>query len=144
MKLRIVGMLGDVAKALVQPLATRKYPAVRTPTPERLRGKLAWNPAQCTGCGLCTKDCPANAIALITVDKAAKRFVIRYAVDRCTFCGQCVESCRFNCLTLDHNQWELAETTRNHFTIYLGDKANVDTVVERGAASAAASPPSEP
>jgi formate hydrogenlyase subunit 6/NADH:ubiquinone oxidoreductase subunit I len=129
---KLTTMFSDVLRSIVRKPITRLYPVEQTPTPDRLRGKLTYDPSQCTGCGLCTKDCPADAIELITLDKAAKRFVLRYSADRCTYCGQCVESCRFNCIALDHNQWELASVTKTPFTIYYGDKADVEQVVEQG------------
>lgn len=132
--MKIAAMFDDIRQALLQRPITRRYPFERTPPSEHLRGRLNWNPAQCTGCALCTKDCPADAIKLITVDKAKKRFVIEYSVDRCTFCGQCVESCRFNCLTLASDQWELAALDTHSFTSYLGDPADVDVVLARSAA----------
>ena len=41
-----------------------------------LRALLQFNPEKCTGCGVCVKDCPAEALELITLDKASKRFVL--------------------------------------------------------------------
>jgi heterodisulfide reductase subunit A-like polyferredoxin len=41
---------------------------------------------ECTGCGICTKLCPLNAITV--VDSKAK-----FNVDSCFGCGVCVESC---------------------------------------------------
>jgi formate hydrogenlyase subunit 6/NADH:ubiquinone oxidoreductase subunit I len=77
---------------------------------------------------LCVKDCPAQALELITLDKKAKRFVMRYHVDRCTFCAQCVESCRFNCIGLKNDQWELASNDRGDFTIMYGRPEDVENV----------------
>jgi formate hydrogenlyase subunit 6/NADH:ubiquinone oxidoreductase subunit I len=131
MKIRTV--LGEMMQSLVRPPATRLYPAVRQPTPERLRGELRWNPEKCTGCALCVKDCPANALELITVDKAARRFVIRYHLDRCTYCGQCVTSCRFKCLELSHDDWELATLDRTPFTVHYGDENDIRAILETAA-----------
>jgi formate hydrogenlyase subunit 6/NADH:ubiquinone oxidoreductase subunit I len=124
-------MLGDVLHSLVRSPATRNYPDERHETPERLRGRLHWEPANCTGCALCVKDCPSKAIELITVDKANKRFVLRYDMDRCVYCGQCVQSCRFDCLQLSSEDWELAALTRAPFTVYYGNPEDVRTVLDR-------------
>ncbi|HSM57924.1 MAG TPA: 4Fe-4S binding protein [Candidatus Sulfomarinibacteraceae bacterium] len=133
-RLRLGTMLGDVARALVQPPATQRYPAERpegaAASPRRLRGQLIWDPAQCVGCGLCSKECPANALEVFTLDRKAKRFVIRYHVDRCTFCGQCVESCRFGCLEMAADRWELAATDRSVFTLFYGEEENIAEVRE--------------
>jgi formate hydrogenlyase subunit 6/NADH:ubiquinone oxidoreductase subunit I len=115
--MRIGTMLGDIIRSLVHRPATRRYPFERPPTPERLRGALRWDPARCTGCSMCAKDCPANAIELITLDKAKKRFVLRYHVDRCTFCAQCVQTCNFGCLELSNDRWELAALCKAPLTV---------------------------
>ena len=98
MKTKLGTMLGDVMRSLFRSPATELYPFVRKPSPDRLRGKLVWEPEKCAGCMLCVKDCPSDAIELIVLDKVKKRFVLRYHADRCTFCAQCVVSCRFDCL----------------------------------------------
>jgi formate hydrogenlyase subunit 6/NADH:ubiquinone oxidoreductase subunit I len=124
-------MLGDVVRSLLRSPATQNYPAERHETPERLRGRLYWDPTNCTGCALCVKDCPANAIELITLDKANKRFVLRYDMDRCAYCGQCVQSCRFGCLQLSNDDWELATLTRPPFTVHYGNAEDVRTVLDK-------------
>ncbi len=129
-------MFRDMIKSLFCPPVTQRYPAEQTPAPERLRGKLHWTPEGCTGCALCVKDCPANAIELITIDKATKRFAMKYHVDRCTFCGQCVYSCRFDCLHLVDEEWELAAVNRSGFTVYYGNPEDIEAAVAMQAAPA--------
>lgn len=135
MKLGLV--FSDLLRGLRRRPVTIPYPQQRQPAPPQLRGLLTWNPSRCTGCGLCTKDCPAGALELLTLDKAAKRFVLRYAADRCVYCGQCVLSCRFDCLALSPTHWELAERTRAPFVHYYGLAADVAAVV-------ASLPPADP
>jgi NAD(P)H-quinone oxidoreductase subunit I len=118
-------MWADLVRSLFRRPATEKYPFERRPTPKRLRGALRWNPEKCTGCALCVKDCPADAIELITLDKANKRFVMRYHADRCTFCAQCVQNCRFKCLEMSNEEWELAALNREPFEVYYGEEADV-------------------
>jgi formate hydrogenlyase subunit 6/NADH:ubiquinone oxidoreductase subunit I len=130
-------LLRDVTRGLWTRPATVCYPAERRPTPPQLRGQLTWNAAQCTGCGLCVKDCPAEAIRLETLDKKAKRFVMHYAADQCVYCGQCVVSCRFDCLALSPSVWELAELDKAPLRHHYGDPADV-------AASLADKPDAEP
>ncbi len=48
---------------------------------------------KCTGCRLCIKSCPFDAIKII--DKIA---VID--LEKCTLCGACVESCKFKAIIL--------------------------------------------
>jgi formate hydrogenlyase subunit 6/NADH:ubiquinone oxidoreductase subunit I len=118
-------MLKDISLALVQRPVTERYPRVRRPTPDSLRGHLLWNPEKCTGCGLCVTDCPSAALELIVLDKKAKRFVLHYQVDRCTFCAQCVQSCRQGCLSLSADAWELAALSKEAFKVYYGEEEDV-------------------
>jgi formate hydrogenlyase subunit 6/NADH:ubiquinone oxidoreductase subunit I len=127
----IGAMLGDILKSLIKKPSTQLYPFERKNSPDRLRGKLVWDPTNCTGCQLCVKDCPSNAIELIFIDKVNKRFVMRYHEDRCTFCAQCVLSCRFKCLSLSNVDWELASSTREPFTINYGKAADIDTLLAK-------------
>ena len=111
-------MFLDITKSLFRQPVTEQYPFDRRPAPERLRGRLVWEPATCTGCGLCAKDCPADAIQMIVLDKKAKRFVMEYHVDRCTYCAQCVQSCRQGCLSMASDIWELSALSREPFTLH--------------------------
>jgi formate hydrogenlyase subunit 6/NADH:ubiquinone oxidoreductase subunit I len=124
-------MLKDIVRAFWQRPVTEMYPFERREEPERLRGALHYSPEKCTGCCLCTKDCPSNAIELIELDKKNKRFVVRYHLDRCTFCAQCVQNCRFNCMDMSNEEWELAALHKEPFTIYYGNEADVQAVLER-------------
>ena len=126
-------MIGDILKSLFRKPVTEKYPFAPSPAPALFRGKLIWDPEKCTGCQLCVKDCPANAIEILMVDKVNKKFVMRYNVDRCTFCAQCVINCRFNCIQMSEDQWELASTTREPFEVYYGKEEDVKTLLERAA-----------
>jgi formate hydrogenlyase subunit 6/NADH:ubiquinone oxidoreductase subunit I len=126
-------MLPDLIGSLFKQPATERYPYVRRPAPERLRGKLWYDPAKCTGCQLCVKDCPSDAITLITIDKAAKRYVLEYHVDRCTFCAQCVQNCRFSCIGMSSDEWELASLSKEDFKVYFGRNEDITALMERTA-----------
>jgi NAD(P)H-quinone oxidoreductase subunit I len=134
----IGAMLDEVIKSLFKKPATEFYPFERSAVTENLRGKLYYDPEKCSGCQLCVKDCPANALELITVDKVNKRFVMHYHADRCTFCDQCVQSCRFKCLNLSNEDWELASLRKEPLTVYYGRDEDILPLLK-----AAAQPGSE-
>jgi formate hydrogenlyase subunit 6/NADH:ubiquinone oxidoreductase subunit I len=130
----IGAMLGDIVTSLFKRPVTERYPFERRAAPERLRGQLYYDPAKCSGCALCSKDCPSQALELITIDKASKRFVLRYHIDRCTFCGQCVESCRFSCLGMSSADWELASALKAPFTVSYGREEDLEKLLGPAAA----------
>ena len=127
--MKVGTMFSDVFRSLFQRPVTKQYPFVREDAPTRLRGHLKWNPEKCTGCGLCHKECPSNAVEVISIDKKAKRFVMRYNLDRCTFCAQCVTACRFDCIEMSSADWELASGSREPFTVFWGDDVDIEQVL---------------
>jgi formate hydrogenlyase subunit 6/NADH:ubiquinone oxidoreductase subunit I len=124
-------MVSDVLKSFISKPVTQRYPFERTEAPKNFRGKLIWDLSNCTGCSLCIKDCPAGAIELVVVDRAAKRFIMRYYSDRCTYCAQCVVNCRKDCLSLSNEQWELASLTKEPFTVFYGRAEDVDALLDK-------------
>jgi len=122
-------MLGDLLGSLFRRPATERYPFVRAPGPARLRGPIQWDRLNCTGCGVCVLDCPAQALQLFTLDKASRRFVLDYQLDRCTFCGQCVESCKHAALRMSNVGWELATADRPGLTLHYGEPDDVQRVL---------------
>lgn len=129
----IGSMFSDILKSFFKKPVTEKYPFAKTNAPENLRGKLIWNPENCSGCMLCVKDCPSNALELLVVDKVNKRFVMRFHLDRCTYCAQCVVSCRFKCLDLSNDQWELASLNKEPFEIHYGREEDIQFLLEKAA-----------
>ncbi len=123
--MKLGSMLGDVLRSFFRKPVTQPYPFERKPAPKNFRGKLVWQPEKCTGCQLCVKDCPADAIEIIILDRAKKRFVMRYDLDRCTYCAQCEINCRFDCLEMSDEQWELAALDKKTFTVYYGRDEDV-------------------
>ncbi|MDV0447704.1 Ferredoxin [Methanosarcinaceae archaeon Ag5] len=50
---------------------------------------------ECTGCGLCVDECPAEAITLLDIG------VSRVDPAECTECGACVDVCPVAAITLE-------------------------------------------
>ena len=132
--MRIGAMLGDISRSLFKRPVTELYPFERRPAPERLRGQLQFDAAKCTGCKICMRDCPALALELVVVDKATKRFAMKFHTDRCTYCAQCVVSCNFDSLSMTHEQWELAGLSRAQFLLTLGREEDLAVLRERAQA----------
>ena len=130
-------MFIDVFKSFFIKPVTQLYPLERTNPEKSYRGKLSFSPVACTGCGLCVKDCPAKAIELTTLDRAAKRYVMTYRSDRCLFCGQCVISCKFKCINLAHDDWEHAALGKKEFTLYYGKPEDIEISLAKLAQQAA-------
>jgi len=133
--MKFAAMFKDVLGSMLRRPVTERYPFEKRPAPDRLRGQLIWTPDKCTGCCLCQKDCPSDAIELITIDKKAKRFVMRYHADRCTYCAQCVQNCRFGCLNMSATQYELAALSREPFEVYYGRDEDLAALKARTAAA---------
>ena len=89
-----------------QPL-TIQYPdrseqPVQVMLPDTYRGVLEVDLCRCTGCMLCARACPIDAIALKvaknpeTKTREIKQFDIDIGL--CMYCGLCVEACKFDSL----------------------------------------------
>jgi formate hydrogenlyase subunit 6/NADH:ubiquinone oxidoreductase subunit I len=129
--MKIGSMFKDILVSFFSAPVTEKYPFEKPETADRFRGKLHFDPSKCTGCNLCSKDCPANALQIVIIDRAAKRFVARYNVARCVYCGQCVQSCKFKCLGMSKDDWELAALHKETFEVKYGREEDISTLLER-------------
>ena len=122
-------MLKDIVESFFKKSATQMYPEEKIAPPERYRGALSFDPKLCTGCSLCVRDCPSNAIQLVILDRAAKRYVLTYHRDRCVYCGQCVVNCKFKCMGMSHEDWEHA-VLKKEFTVYYGKDDDIAQFLE--------------
>ena len=102
--MRIASMLNDIFVSLFKRPATELYPYTVRPAPSRLRGKLLWDESKCDGCKLCVRDCPAKAIEIEVIDRAARKVAYHYHLDRCIYCAHAWQAvlkapspCRVSC-----------------------------------------------
>lgn len=99
--------------------ATIAYPKGKMDIVDRYRGKLLFDPANCIGCNLCVRNCPANAITILndgTKEDRKMRAVLN--VGHCIFCCQCVDSCVKKCLTYSQNI-DLSSLNKEDLTVDL-------------------------
>ena len=135
-------MLKDVWYALWHKPATQAYPSPVPNSPERLRGKLHWDASLCTGCQLCVKDCPSQALEMFVLDREAKRFVMRYDMNRCIYCAQCLQNCRFHAIRLAHDEWSFSGDSPERFIFRYGECKETDD--ERLGVAARSTPDIDP
>ena len=65
-------MIKEVLSQIFTKPATDKYPFVKASVAEAFRGKQVFDINLCVGCGLCSRDCPAQAIEMVDVDEKRK------------------------------------------------------------------------
>ncbi len=95
------GMLFALLDALLGGPETVTFPACPLILPEGYRGEIVMaDPAACSGCGLCVRDCPANALVLVKENRDTFRLVHYPA--RCAYCGQCEDNCRRGAISHTH------------------------------------------
>lgn len=66
-------------------------------TAEASFDKLRLDGSQCTGCGLCTQDCPTRAL-IVSSSHETDDYQLLFRHGLCVACGRCVEVCPEQCL----------------------------------------------
>ncbi|TXT53812.1 MAG: NADH:ubiquinone oxidoreductase chain I-like protein [Candidatus Thorarchaeota archaeon] len=114
----------ELLKSARSKQATVIYPFTKEGlnVPPDLRGKWVYkNPNNCTGCKICERVCPSDAIEMIECrpedvqTRTGFRPICHF--DRCLLCGQCVESCPRDVLELS-DEFEMAYLSRDDMVIY--------------------------
>ncbi len=80
--------------------ATVAYPRGKMHIAGDYRGKLSYDPADCTNCKICMRYCPSGAIEMVNEGtKEEKKMKALLNMRQCIFCCQCVDSCPQDCLS---------------------------------------------
>jgi formate hydrogenlyase subunit 6/NADH:ubiquinone oxidoreductase subunit I len=108
-KIHLPAIAKKVAEQTLAKPATSKYPFEKPKLAEDFRGQPIFDFDQCSGCGLCSRDCPAKAIEMVEVD-GKKRPQLN--LSKCVFCYQCAETCPKKVINYSAS-YELATTDKS-------------------------------
>ncbi len=112
---RVVGaMLESVLGSLFRKPATIRYPFEKFVMPKDFRGQPKFHSEKCTGCRLCIRDCPAQAITITKVGE--KRFEASIDLGKCVYCAQCAETCPRKVIEIS-TDFELAQLERGKLKV---------------------------
>jgi len=111
--MKVAAFLPEIIRHLFKKPATVDYPFKKLEVPADWRGTPFLHPELCIVCRACERDCPAEAIDILTVNEADKRFKMTIHNDRCIHCAQCVDSCptKPKAMEMDH-LFEIAAFSR--------------------------------
>lgn len=84
-----------ILKNLFSKPVTSMYPTKKKVFFDKTRGHVVIEVNSCIFCGICSKKCPSNSIA---VNKTDKQWEINRL--RCIQCNACVENCPKKCLNM--------------------------------------------
>lgn len=107
-RVRLPRMMKEIAMAIFKKPFTRQYPFTKPNPPQGFRGRQIFHPERCISCGLCARDCPAEAIEMVEVSGKKMPLI---SLESCIFCYICVENCPRNALT-GSTFYELASTNK--------------------------------
>ncbi len=110
-------------------VATRQYPEVQRPYPERFRGvhrltHRSDGAPRCVACLCCSTACPAQCIYIEPGEypegdarRGYERFPTTFVIDelRCVYCGFCVEACPVDAIRMDTGMHSPAYDSRDQF-----------------------------
>ena len=102
-------MILSVLGSLFKKPATIAYPYQKFSMPAHFRGQPKFASEKCTGCRLCIRDCPSQAITITKVGD--RKFEASIDLGKCVYCAQCEETCPRKVITIS-TDFELAQTDR--------------------------------
>lgn len=72
------------------------YPVVPKEAMPNYRGRIAYDPEKCIGCGMCERVCSGNAITRTVEhidDETGDKITLSFNLGSCTFCATCADFC---------------------------------------------------
>lgn len=111
--MRIGAFIPELLRHLFRKPATVDYPFEKLEVPSGFRGSPYLRPETCIVCRACERDCPAEAIEILSVNEAEKRFKMIIHNDRCIHCAQCVDSCPTDAMQMD-TRFEISDYDRHN------------------------------
>ena len=84
-------LLSAILDAFIKPHETVDYPFGHLDLAKGFRGAIVFDTDKCIGCGLCVRDCPADALEMDK--KSREEYKLIHYPARCAYCGQCEDNC---------------------------------------------------
>lgn len=100
-------LLSAIIDAVLTLNETVDYPFGPLELPEGFRGAIVIDADKCIGCGLCVRECPAEALEM--EKKSRDEFKLIHYPARCAYCGQCERTCRHGAIS--HSNKIVGSTT---------------------------------
>ncbi len=122
-------LVPELFRNLARRPVTRFYPFEKTVVPEGFRGTPRFKSENCSGCRVCMRDCPSEAIQIEVETlpappaaegqpppRAPKKVTMILYLDRCVHCARCAESCPRHAIFMD-TEFEMAAFSRDALKI---------------------------
>ncbi|MEM1639145.1 MAG: 4Fe-4S binding protein [Desulfurococcaceae archaeon] len=107
-----------IFRNLVTKPSTVQYPREKTEVEPDSRGIQYADLSKCTGCSLCSIECPADAIKMTLIPQEyevpktnPRRLFPLINYGKCVYCYRCVKICPVNAYIVT-NKYDIASSTR--------------------------------
>ncbi|MGA2478839.1 MAG: 4Fe-4S binding protein [Spirochaetia bacterium] len=107
-------MIESVLGSLFKKPATMRYPFEKFRMPKDFRGQPKFKSELCTGCRLCIRDCPSQAITITKIGE--KKFEASIDLGKCVYCAQCAETCPRKVIDIT-TEFELTQLERGKLKV---------------------------
>jgi formate hydrogenlyase subunit 6/NADH:ubiquinone oxidoreductase subunit I len=124
-------MVFSVLASLFKKPATIGYPFKSFKMPDHFRGQPKFSSEKCTGCRLCIRDCPSQAIKITKI--ADRQFEASIDLGKCVYCAQCADTCPRKVIEIT-TDFELAQLERGTLRITFHAEPSAGGCTEESAA----------